>query len=193
MEDDIDYFKINESKMYKFYQIPKELFENELYKSNLNSDSKILYGFLLDRLALSKINKWYDKNGNIYLIFTREKVQGLLNLSDKTVTKAFKQLADAKLIKEKRQGLGKPNLIYVGKIKVQNLNEYIKEPFNNRNFYDSEVVKISGRESDNLRTINTNNINTNINTVFSKKNKLDIRVNNRNYTEEFLEQFYDNI
>ena len=38
-------------------------------------------------------NNWIDENGSIFLIFTRKEVQELLNLSDKTVTKAFKQLS----------------------------------------------------------------------------------------------------
>ena len=112
-------YKSNETLEHKYYQIPQELFESPLYKDNLNSDSKILYAFLLDRLSLSIKNHWVDKEDRIYLIFTREEVQEKLNLSDKTVTKAFKQLNDSGLVEEKRQGLGKPNLIYVGKIQYQ--------------------------------------------------------------------------
>lgn len=92
-----------------------ELFFNKNYRDKLNSDSKILYGFLLNRLTLSAKNNWVDENGDIFLIFTRKEVQERLDLSDKTVTKAFKQLKDCKLIHEKRQGANKPNLIYVGK------------------------------------------------------------------------------
>ncbi len=99
-----------------YYQIPMELFFNKKYKDNLNSDSKILYGFLLNRLTLSAKNNWADEKGNVFLIFTRKEVQELLGLSDKTVTKAFKQLKNCKLIYEKKQGANKPNLIYVGKI-----------------------------------------------------------------------------
>ena len=67
-------YKSNETLENKFYQIPQELFVNSLYKNKLNSDSKILYSFLLDRLTLSQKNHWIDKEGNIYLIFTRDEV-----------------------------------------------------------------------------------------------------------------------
>ena len=127
-------YKSNETLEHKYYQIPQELFVNKKYKNKLNSDSKILYAFLLDRLSLSQKNHWIDEDNNVYLIFTREEVQEKLNLSDKTVTKSFKILMEVNLVQEKRQGLGKPNLIYVGKI----------------NHSDSE----------NLRGINTNIINT---------------------------------
>ena len=40
-------YKVNESFEHLYYQIPMELFFNTKYKDKLNSDSKILYGFLL--------------------------------------------------------------------------------------------------------------------------------------------------
>lgn len=42
-----------------------------------------------------------DENGNIFMIFKQKETEEKLNLSDKTVTKAFKQLADLNLIYEK--------------------------------------------------------------------------------------------
>ena len=116
-------YKSNETLENRYYQIPQELFENSLYKDKLNSDSKILYAFIIDRLTLSQKNNWIDSENNIYLIFTRQEVQDKLGLSEKTVIKAFKQLAETKLIFEKRQGLGKPNLIYVGKIQHEEITE----------------------------------------------------------------------
>ncbi len=129
---EIDYYKNNEILENSYYQIPQELFVNSLYKEKLNSDSKILYAFLLDRLSLSQKNHWFDEFGRIYLIFTREEVQDKLCLFEKTVTKAFKQLADVNLIEEKRQGLGKPNLIYVGKIQHEEIG----------NFADTENIQV---------------------------------------------------
>ena len=155
----IDYYKINETLSNKYYQIPQELFENSLYKDNLNSDSKILYAFLLDRLSLSQKHHWVDEEYRIYLIFTREEVQEKLHLSDKTVTKAFKQLSNVGLVEEKRQGLGKPNLIYVGKIQYEE-KENIR--FQSRKNYDSGEENITALESEDLRGINTNIIKTNI-------------------------------
>ena len=103
-----------------FYQVPKELFTNPNY-SKLSSDSKLLYSLLLDRLLLSMKNKWIDNDGKIYLIFSRKEAGELLNLSDKTITKAFKQLNEVQLIYEKRLGFKKNNIIYVGKINHSNL------------------------------------------------------------------------
>lgn len=152
-------YKSNETLEHKYYQIPQELFVNEKYKNKLNSDSKILYAFLLDRLSLSQKNHWIAEDNNVYLIFTREEVQEKLNLSDKTVTKSFKILMEVNLVQEKRQGLGKPNLIYVGKI---NHSDSENLQFLNRKNYDSGIGESTALDSENLRGINTNNINTNI-------------------------------
>ena len=152
-------YKDNEYLENSYYRIPQELFVSSLYKDKLNSDSKILYAFLLDRLSLSQKNHWIDEERNIYLSFTREEVQEKLNLSDKTATKAFKQLNEVGLVQEKRQGLGKPNLIYVGKIQHEE-TENLR--FLTRKNYDSGNENITNLESENLRGINTNNIKTNI-------------------------------
>ena len=166
---EINYYKQNEILENNYYQIPQELFVNQLYREKLNSDSKILYAFLLDRLSLSQKNHWIDEENKVYLIFTREEVQEKLCLSDKTVTKAFKQLTEVKLIEEKRQGLGKPNLIYVGKIQHENQedekidkSETEKMPLNTCKISDFRKVKNTILEEENLRGINPNNIKPNI-------------------------------
>lgn len=162
---EIDYYKNNEILENSYYQIPQELFINKLYKEKLNSDSKILYAFLLDRLYLSQKNHWFDELNRVYLIFTREEVQDKLCLSEKTVTKAFKQLTDTNLIAEKRQGLGKPNLIYVGKIQheeiITNIEQENLQVLNSKN-YGSREVKNTILDVEKFPTINPNNIKTNI-------------------------------
>ena len=162
---EIDYYKNNEILENSYYQIPQELFINKLYKEKLNSDSKILYAFLLDRLSLSQKNHWFDELNRVYLIFTREEVQDKLCLSEKTVTKAFKQLTDTNLIAEKRQGLGKPNLIYVGKIQheeiITNIEQENLQVLNSKN-YGSREVKNTILDAEKFPTINPYNIKTNI-------------------------------
>lgn len=155
-------YKSNETLENRYYQIPQELFDNSLYKDILNSDSKILYAFIIDRLTLSQKNNWIDSENNIYLIFTRQEVKNKLGLSEKTVIKAFKQLAEARLIFEKRQGLGKPNLIYVGKIQHEEIAEQKNLLLQNCKNYSSRDVKSTVQELENLQGINPNNIKPNI-------------------------------
>ncbi len=180
---EIDYYKNNEILENNYYQIPQELFINKLYKEKLNSDSKILYAFLLDRLSLSQKNHWFDELNRVYLIFTREEVQDKLCLSEKTVTKAFKQLTDTNLIAEKRQGLGKPNLIYVGKIQheeiITNIEQENLQVLNSKN-YGSREVKNTILDVEKFPTINPNNIKTNItntNSINPQNNNVCISLN----------------
>lgn len=130
-------YKVNEYLENTFYQVPKELFTNPYYKK-LNSDSKLLYALLLDRLSVSMKNEWIDEDGNIFLIFSRKEAGEKLNLSDKTVTKAFRELNNVKLMYEKRLGFRKKNIIYVGKIKHISTEKIMSR-------------KITSQETENLR------------------------------------------
>ena len=115
-------YKINETLENSYYQLPQELFDNESYKY-LSIEAKVIYSFLLNRMNLSKMNHWVNAKGEIYLIYTRKEIQSKLNLSDKPITRAFKELRETNLIKEEKQGFGKPNLIYIGKIEHAKLQK----------------------------------------------------------------------
>src|SRR5699024_1391462 len=74
----------------------------------------MLYGILLDRMSLSAKNGWIDKNGRVYIIFTIDEAKMALNCAEQKAIKLLSELEKkAGLIERKRQGLGKPNLIYV--------------------------------------------------------------------------------
>jgi len=47
-------YKAHECFAYLYYPIPMELFFNKKYKGKIKSAGKLLYGFLLNRLSLSK-------------------------------------------------------------------------------------------------------------------------------------------
>lgn len=57
-------YKDNEYLENSYYKIPQELFVSSLYKDKLNSDSKILYAFLLDRLSLICLIRLLQKHLN---------------------------------------------------------------------------------------------------------------------------------
>ncbi len=179
-------YKANEYLENVFYQIPKELFKNPYYK-DLSSDSKLLYALLLDRLSVSMKNEWIDTAGNIFLIFSRKEAEEKLNLSDKTVTKAFKQLVDVKLISEKRQGFRKNNIIYVGKI-----NHISTAKIMSRKNYDSRNGKTTSQESENLRCSNNKYNKNNYSNMSAKKNSYS-NYEQRVYEPEQLANLYCNV
>lgn len=176
MEVEFIPYKANEILDDVYYQIPVELFINPLYK-NLSSDSKLLYAFLRYRHQLSVMNNWIDEDRNIYLIFPRKELQEKLNLSDKTVTKAFKQLADVKLIYEKRQGKNKPNLIYIGKI-----NHISQSKIVIRKNSDSRIVNSTNQDTENLRP--------NYKYINNKRNNMQ---NTKNSYCNYEQRKYDNL
>lgn len=115
-----DYYYGQEAEQFTFIRLPKILFTDEKFKQ-LSSNAKILYGYMLDRMSLSAKNQWIDKENRVYIIFTLENVMEVFSCSERKASYLMKEL-DTKsgigLIEKKRQGLGKPNLIYVKNVFV---------------------------------------------------------------------------
>ena len=108
-----DYFYGAEAEQFSFYRIPKVLFTEERFRS-VSAEAKVLYGLLLDRMSLSCKNGWLDQAGRVYIIFTIDEVMTALGCADQKAGKLLHELeSKCRLIERKRQGLGKPNLIYV--------------------------------------------------------------------------------
>ena len=79
----------------------------------LSSDAKLLYGLMLDRMALSMKNHWLDNENRAYIIYSISNVMDDINCSKPTCVKIMKELDSFGLIERKRKGLGKPDIIYV--------------------------------------------------------------------------------
>ena len=95
-----------------FYKLPKALFGDGKYK-DVSTDAKVLYSLLLDRNSLSVKNGWIDSHGRYYLYFTIKECKEKLNFGHDKIIKLFKELEANGLIIRKRQGKGKPSIIYV--------------------------------------------------------------------------------
>ena len=54
--------------LHEGWQTPKVLFTDDYFR-NLSSDAKVLYGLMLDRMALSMKNRWIDEENRVYIIF----------------------------------------------------------------------------------------------------------------------------
>ena len=107
-----DYFYGQSGEMFSYFRVPKILFRDIRFK-DLSTDAKTLYGILLDRMSLSVKNGWLDEQGRVYIIFPVQAVMDALGCADNKATKLFRELERCGLVERKRQGLGKPNLIYV--------------------------------------------------------------------------------
>lgn len=108
-----EYFYGVQAEQFSFYRIPKALFTEPNFRE-LSTDAKVLYGILLDRMSLSLKNQWLDAQNKVYIIFTVEEIMDALNCANQKATRLMVELEkQAGLIERKRQGLGRPNLIYV--------------------------------------------------------------------------------
>ena len=150
-----DYFYGAESEQFSFYRIPKVLFTEERFR-HISAEAKVLYGLLLDRMSLSAKNGWQDKENRVYIIFTIEDIMEAMGCADQKAGKLLYELENkCRLIERKRQGLGKPNLIY-----VKNFVTPSESRFLNRENHDSGEVKITDQEPLKSRSNNTEYNNT---------------------------------
>jgi len=115
----------------RFYQLSKEIVLNDKYET-LSHGATLLYALLFDRLQLSISNNRKDDQGRYYLQFKVKPAQGdlrprkekpqaerslteVLRSNAKTITKYKKELKDAELLLEVKEGLGKVSRLYLAK------------------------------------------------------------------------------
>ena len=109
------YFYGDQSESYSFYRFPKQLMTGAQFK-RLSMDAKVLYGLMLDRMGLSAKNGWHDELGRVYIFYTVAEIQEDFNCGHDRVLRMLAELDAEKgigLIERKKQGQGKPTMIYV--------------------------------------------------------------------------------
>ena len=112
---DFEYFYGKQSSQYAFYRIQKQLFMESQFNT-LSVGAKLLYGMMIDRMELSQKNGWIDGHGRAYIYVTVDEVKDKFHCANDKAVKLMEELDSDKgigLIKSVRQGLGKPNIIYV--------------------------------------------------------------------------------
>jgi hypothetical protein len=95
-----------------FYRLPKALFSDERF-TGLSAGAKLLYALMLDRVDLSRKQGMVDGQNRLYVYFTLDEISLRLNCAKEKAVKLTAELVKAGLIETRRQGLGKPNAIYV--------------------------------------------------------------------------------
>lgn len=132
----------------KFLKVYKFLFEDEKF-IKLSIDAKVIYSIMLERNYLSIQNNLRDDSG-YYIILKNTEIQKILNCGSQKAVKILNELELVNLIEKKKQGLKKPDLIY------------LKSYFLNCENHNSKNVKITtqefGKSLSNNININKNNI-----------------------------------
>ena len=113
MSIQFEYYSSRESEQFTFYRIPKALFTDPAFFS-LSTDAKLLYGLMLDRIGLSVRSGWVDEQDHVYIYYTQGEIMDQLHCGHNKAIRLLKELdQDIGLIRRRRQGLGKPDRIYV--------------------------------------------------------------------------------
>lgn len=185
-----DYFYGQQSEQFSFYRIPKILFSQNKFW-NVSTDAKLLYGILLDRMNLSARNGWLDEAGRVYIIFTIKEIKESLGCAEKKAVKLLDELEKkAELIERKRQGLGKPNLIYVknfisGSVERQFLNCQN----DNSATFQNTIQDLSKAQGNNTDIKNTDLSDTN--SIFPSGNRG--KENGNEEYQQYYQYFYEQL
>ncbi len=167
-----DYFYGPQAEQFAFFRIPKVLFTDKRFE-NISTDAKVLYGMMLDRVSLSAKNGWLDEEGRVYIIFTLQEIMDEMNCKDQKATKLQVELEkNCGLIERKRQGQGKPTLIYVKNFissipesRIQTRENH-DSGIQTRENHESRVVKNENPDSRKSRANNTDNNQTDFNNTY---------------------------
>lgn len=185
-----DYFYGQQSEQFSFYRIPKILFSQDKFW-NVSTDAKLLYGILLDRMNLSARNGWLDEAGRVYIIFTIEEIKESLGCAEKKAVKLLDELEKkAELIERKRQGLGKPNLIYVKNF----ISESVERQFLNCQNDNSATFQNTIQDLSKVQGNNTDIKNTDLsdtNSIFPSDNCG--KENGNEEYQQYYQYFYEQL
>ena len=179
MEDRIklSYFYGREADQYSFYRIPKLLFTEEYFKK-ISVEAKVLYGLMLDRMSLSMKNQWFDTEGRAYIYYSLEDIMDAMGCSNKKAISIMKELdieSGIGLIEKKRQGQGKPTMIYLKQFMIQDAQKC-------NNYISGEKSAIS--EVKNLHVLKCKNVMSRSEEItLPEVKKLHTNKNNINNTE----------
>ena len=120
---EFDYYYGAESEQFSFVKVPKVLFSDKEHFGCLSNDARILYGFLLERMSLSRKNNWIDAHNRVYIIFPIDEIADIMGVCHEKALNILKELDEQNgigLVKKKRRGLGLPSILYVKNFIINN-------------------------------------------------------------------------
>ena len=101
-----------QADMYSFIYIPKFLMTERIF-SGIQNTSKIIYGFLMDRMKMSIKNQWIDDKGRVYLIYPMNELEKDAGMSRKIIMGCLQELKEAGLLEEDADDPGHSGIMYL--------------------------------------------------------------------------------
>ena len=111
---DFDYYYGVEAEQFTFVRVPKVLFTDKEHFGSLSNDARILYGFLLERMSLSRKKNLIDARNRVYIIFPIDEIAEIMGVCHEKALNILKELDEQNgigLVKKKRRGLGLPSIL----------------------------------------------------------------------------------
>ena len=192
------YFTIYEEVKEQYYKIPKAFMLEESKYFEMSPMAKLIYSILSDRNSVSIKNKWVDEEKRVYFVYKQEELCKILGIKHTaTARKYLKELETYELLERVRQGLNKPDRLYllhpevteeeIYKIlnneetqekeeensdETSKINGQIKNDYQENQKIATGQIKNDYQENQNLSSSNINNNNTNdINNIKKEKGK----------------------
>lgn len=97
---------------YQFIPVPNKLLHKQEY-FKISANAKLIYILFIERLGLSKQNKFCNNKEEIYIVYCQKKLCEILNKTDKTIKKAIDELIKNKLIYKEKTRIGKVDKHYI--------------------------------------------------------------------------------
>lgn len=120
-----------------FVKLPRAV----LVDDRISLEAKVLYALMVDRVGVSERSGWKDKAGKTYIYFSRKEVQKVLGCGHEKAGHVAKELEEKGYIVRKKQGQGKPALIYVVGVGKADVKESDKEQSRDTRSDSSDIGK----------------------------------------------------
>ena len=125
----LDYCYGDKVKIDSFCRLPRIFVTDEFYLT-VPAEIKVLYGLMLDRVAMSMRNDWRDEYGRVVIFFTIREAARLLNVGKDKATRLFKRMETLGLIRRRKWEPKRPDLILVRtfvEVPVEDMEEASEE------------------------------------------------------------------
>lgn len=109
----------NDGKKLSYFHMPQFFDTNPNYQ-NASLLTRLVYTLQKERFALSLANvspgkpsNYTDENGRVFCIYANETLARMLNVCEQKIIRAKKELEALGLLKQRKQSINKPNLLYL--------------------------------------------------------------------------------
>ena len=172
-----EYFYGAQADQFSFYRVPSVFFTEKKY-SGMSTDAKVLYAILLRRMELSAKNDWIDREGRVFIVFPIDEIKEMMGCGKNKAIQLLDELEEkVGIIERKRQGQGKPSIIYVKNFIEKDAEEANFQKFKNQTSRSLEMKLLEVSKSNPSYKDKSDKEKRESNLILSgeEKNRRDIR------------------